>query len=59
VWGEERIDALRMVFGVTRDEGVERPQLAVGGINRVEILTGSIGQTDPDVQVDFHGLLLG
>jgi len=48
-----------MVFGVTRDEGVERPQLAVGGINRVEILTGSIGQTDPDVQVDFHGLLLG
>jgi hypothetical protein len=55
----EVIYAFRMVFGLTVDDGVERLQLAVGCVDRVDILTVSVGQTDSDVQVDFHVLLLG
>jgi hypothetical protein len=53
------IDALGMVFGITVDDGVERLQLAVGGVDRIDILKVSVGLTDSDVQVDFHVLLLG
>jgi hypothetical protein len=55
------IDALRMMLGLTVYDGVERLQLPVGRIDRINVGSASVGKPHSDFQADRrygHLLLL-
>jgi hypothetical protein len=43
-----------MVFGLAIDDGIERLELTVGGLNWIKECVCPVGQTDADFDADFH-----